>query len=40
LRFPRGTVNLPSVNPENKVERKRGEKKERKKKKNTHTAAS
>jgi hypothetical protein len=31
LRFPRGTVNLSSLTPENKVERKR---KRRKRKKN------
>jgi hypothetical protein len=39
LRLPRGTVKLPSVTPENRVERKWGkkERKKRKKRKEKHT---
>jgi hypothetical protein len=41
LRFPRGTVSLPSLTPENKVERKRKRRKKKGKGKTyTYTTAS
>jgi hypothetical protein len=42
LRFPKGTIKLPSVTPGNKIERKRKRRKKKRneKEKNTYTTAS